>query len=178
MLINACDAGREGELIFRLIVQYAQDSTATTKAKGLGKGVQRLWMQSMTPQAIRDGFEKLRTDEQMQPLANAARCRSEADWLVGINGTRHDRVQFARWRLFPDHRGPGANADFVHRGGARRKNPQARVPRLLGNWASFGAAQGAYEGKWFNPNWKRTSKTPRSSSRPASGLEAGGQGHC
>ena len=45
-------------------------------------------MQSMTPQAIRDGFEKLRTDEQMQPLANAARCRSEADWLVGINGTR------------------------------------------------------------------------------------------
>src|SRR6218665_2034829 len=82
-LINACDAGREGELIFRLIEQYAQP------AKGkLNKPIQRLWLQSMTPAAIRDGFTKLRSDEQMLPLADAARCRSEADWLVGINGTR------------------------------------------------------------------------------------------
>ena len=82
-LINACDAGREGELIFRLIVQYAQP------AKGkLDKPVQRLWLQSMTPAAIREGFERLRSDQQMLPLADAARCRSEADWLVGINGTR------------------------------------------------------------------------------------------
>ncbi len=81
-LINACDAGREGELIFRLIEQYAGG------AKPLGKPVQRLWLQSMTPQAIRDGFEKLRSDKQMQGLADAARSRSEADWLVGINGTR------------------------------------------------------------------------------------------
>ena len=77
-LINACDAGREGELIFRLIAQHA-------KAK---QPVQRLWLQSMTPQAIRDGFANLRSDHDMQPLADAARCRSEADWLVGINGTR------------------------------------------------------------------------------------------
>ena len=82
-LINACDAGREGELIFRLIEQYA------TPAKGpLNKPIQRLWLQSMTPAAIREGFEKLRSDQQMLPLADAARCRSEADWLVGINGTR------------------------------------------------------------------------------------------
>jgi DNA topoisomerase-3 len=81
-LINACDAGREGELIFRLIEQYAGG------AKPLGKPVNRLWLQSMTPQAIRDGFTKLRSNAQMQPLADAARCRSEADWLVGINGTR------------------------------------------------------------------------------------------
>ncbi|MDP3133978.1 MAG: DNA topoisomerase, partial [Burkholderiaceae bacterium] len=81
-LINACDAGREGELIFRLIEQYAGGK------KPLGKPVQRLWLQSMTPQAIRDGFTKLRTDEQMRPLADAARSRSEADWMVGINGTR------------------------------------------------------------------------------------------
>ncbi|MFY8018314.1 MAG: toprim domain-containing protein, partial [Inhella sp.] len=82
-LINACDAGREGELIFRLILQYAQP------AKGpLNKSVQRLWLQSMTPEAIRDGFKNLRTDEALMPLADAARCRSEADWLVGINGTR------------------------------------------------------------------------------------------
>src|SRR5512138_708822 len=82
-LINACDAGREGELIFRLIVQYAG-----LEKKGHAKPVRRLWLQSMTPQAIRDGFEKLRTDEEMRGLSHAARSRSEADWLVGINGTR------------------------------------------------------------------------------------------
>jgi DNA topoisomerase-3 len=73
-LVNACDAGREGELIFRYIVQHAK-----TK-----KPIERLWLQSMTPQAIRDGFERLRTDRDMQPLAEAAKCRSEADWLVGV----------------------------------------------------------------------------------------------
>ncbi|MGL4667065.1 MAG: DNA topoisomerase, partial [Saezia sp.] len=78
MLVNACDAGREGELIFRLIAQYAK-----TKLP-----VQRLWLRSMTTQAIRDGFKQLRTDEEMIPLGDAARSRSEADWLVGINGTR------------------------------------------------------------------------------------------
>ena len=80
-LINACDAGREGELIFRLIAQYAFGDKPS-------KPVERLWLQSMTPQAIRDGFAKLRSDAEMQGLADAARSRSEADWLVGINGTR------------------------------------------------------------------------------------------
>ncbi len=77
-LINACDAGREGELIFRYIVQHTQSD----------KPIQRLWLQSMTPASIREGFASLRTDETMRPLADAAVCRSEADWLVGINGTR------------------------------------------------------------------------------------------
>ena len=77
-LVNACDAGREGELIFRYIVQYAK----TTKP------IERLWLQSMTPASIRDGFARLRSDKEMRPLADAAVCRSEADWLVGINGTR------------------------------------------------------------------------------------------
>ena len=66
-LVNACDAGREGELIFRNIVQYAKSA----------KPVQRLWLQSMTPAAIRDGFGALRTDATMRPLADAAVCRSE-----------------------------------------------------------------------------------------------------
>ncbi len=78
MLVNACDAGREGELIFRYIIQHA-------KAK---HPIQRLWLRSMTTAAIRDGFAQLRSDEDMLPLAAAATCRSEADWLVGINGTR------------------------------------------------------------------------------------------
>src|SRR2546428_6105282 len=77
-LINACDAGREGELIFRYIVQHAR----------IKKPIERLWLQSMTPQSIRDGFNSLRADKELLPLADAAKCRSEADWLVGINGTR------------------------------------------------------------------------------------------
>lgn len=77
-VVNACDAGREGELIFRYIVQYAKSD----------KPSQRLWLQSMTAAAIRDGFAQLRTGESMNPLADAAVCRSESDWLVGINGTR------------------------------------------------------------------------------------------
>jgi len=77
-LINACDAGREGELIFRYIVQYS-------KAERI---IKRLWLQSMTPTAIREGFQQLRDDASMRPLADAAVCRSESDWLVGINGTR------------------------------------------------------------------------------------------
>jgi len=77
-LINACDAGREGELIFRLIVEFAQSA----------KPIRRMWLQSMTPQAIRDSFAAMRTDVQMQPLAAAARARAEADWVVGINGSR------------------------------------------------------------------------------------------
>src|SRR5213083_2872887 len=77
-LINACDAGREGELIFRYIVKHT----------GARQPIQRLWLQSMTPAAIREGFAALRTDEELRPLADAAVCRSESDWLVGINGTR------------------------------------------------------------------------------------------
>ena len=77
-LINACDAGREGELIFRYLVQYAR----------IKKPIERLWLQSMTPGAIRDGFARLRRDDDMRSLADAAKCRAEADWLVGINGTR------------------------------------------------------------------------------------------
>ena len=77
-IINACDAGREGELIFHYVVQFAKS----------GKPVRRLWLQSMTPQAIRDGFRQLRTAEDMRGLQDAAVSRAESDWLIGINGTR------------------------------------------------------------------------------------------
>jgi DNA topoisomerase-3 len=77
-LINACDAGREGELIFNYIAQHSKS----------GKPVQRLWLQSMTQGAIRDGFSRLRPGREMEGLGDAAVCRSESDWLVGINGTR------------------------------------------------------------------------------------------
>ena len=77
-LVNACDAGREGELIFNYITQHAAN----------GKPVERLWLQSMTPQAIKEGFMRLRKGAEMRGLGDAAVCRSESDWLVGINGTR------------------------------------------------------------------------------------------
>src|SRR5690625_243137 len=77
-VINACDAGREGELIFYYIYTLSKSKLP----------VKRLWMVSMTPAAIRKAFEELRDEEEMQPLVDAARCRSESDWLIGINGTR------------------------------------------------------------------------------------------
>ena len=78
LIINACDAGREGELIFRYLVKLA----------GIRKPLKRLWLQSMTLQSIKSAFDRLRTDAEMIPLAEAAVCRSESDWLVGINATR------------------------------------------------------------------------------------------
>jgi DNA topoisomerase-3 len=78
LVINACDAGREGELIFAYIYDI-------TKAQ---QPVSRLWISSMTTQAIQDGFAHLREGAQMKPLEAAARSRSEADWLVGMNATR------------------------------------------------------------------------------------------
>src|SRR5918994_2176375 len=77
-VVNACDAGREGELIFTHIYETSET----------GKPVDRLWINSMTKAAIRDGFEKLRPADQLGPLRDAARSRSEADWLVGMNATR------------------------------------------------------------------------------------------
>lgn len=150
-LINACDAGREGELIFRLIVQYAGG------AKGkVDKPVRRLWLQSMTPQAIRDGFDKLRSDQQMQGLADAARSRSEADWLVGINGTRAMTAFNSRdggFFLTTVGRVQTPTLSIVVE---REEKIRKHVPRDY--WevrATFAAAAGSYEGKWFDPAYKK-----------------------
>ena len=145
-IVNACDAGREGELIFRLIEQYAGG------AKPLGKPVSRLWLQSMTPKAIRDGFGTLRTDKQMQPLADAARCRSEADWLVGINGTRAMTAFNSR------------DGGFFLTTVGRVQTPtlsvvverEEQIRKFISRdyWeihATFGALAGEYAAKWFDP---------------------------
>jgi DNA topoisomerase-3 len=151
-LINACDAGREGELIFRLIVQYA----ANSEKKPTVKPVQRLWLQSMTPQAIRDGFEKLRSDTQMQGLADAARSRSEADWLVGINGTRAMTAFNSRdggFFLTTVGRVQTPTLSIVVE---REEKIRKHVSRPY--WevkATFDAVAGQYEGKWFDPKWKK-----------------------
>src|SRR5215208_2321395 len=149
-LVNACDAGREGELIFRLIEQFAGG------AKPLGKPVRRLWLQSMTPQAIREGFEQLRSNKQMQGLANAARSRSEADWLVGINGTRAMTAFNSRdggFFLTTVGRVQTPTLAIVVE---REEQIRKFVSRAY--WeihATFLAEAGDYPGKWFDAKWKR-----------------------
>ncbi len=145
-IINACDAGREGELIFRYIARHAKTS----------KPIQRLWLQSMTPTAIRSGFERLRADGELLPLADAATCRSESDWLVGINGTR-------------------AMTAFNSKSGGFHKTPVGRVqtPTLAilvereekikrfvsrNYWevhGTFGVAEGEYPGRWYDEKFTR-----------------------
>ncbi|HTD90753.1 MAG TPA: DNA topoisomerase III [Burkholderiales bacterium] len=148
-VINACDAGREGELIFRYIASHA----------GSKKPVKRLWLQSMTAGSIKEGFKHLRTDEEMLPLADAAVCRSEADWLVGINGTR-------------------AMTAFNSKSGGFHKTPVGRVqtPTLAilvereekikrfvpkDYWevhATFGVSQGEYAGRWIDEKFAKAKK--------------------
>jgi DNA topoisomerase III len=154
-LINACDAGREGELIFRLIEQYAGTGTGD-KAKPLGKPVSRLWLQSMTPQAIRDGFDSLRSDKQMQGLADAARSRSEADWLVGINGTRAMTAFNSRDGGFFLTTVGRVQTPTLAVVVEREEQIRAFISRDY--WevhASFAAEAGEYPAKWFDPKWKK-----------------------
>lgn len=166
-LINACDAGREGELIFRLIEQYAGG------AKPLGKPVKRLWLQSMTPQAIRDGFDALRTEQQMAGLASAARSRSEADWLVGINGTRAMTAFNSR------------DGGFFLTTVGRVQTPtlslvverEEKIRKFISRdyWeihATFGAEAGEYPAKWFDPKWKKGEDVEMRADRVWSAAEA------
>jgi DNA topoisomerase-3 len=145
-IINACDAGREGELIFRLIQQHSKSKHP----------VRRLWLQSMTPAAIRDGFEHLRSDKQMLPLADAARCRSEADWLVGINGTRAMTAFNSRDGGFFLTTVGRVQTPTLSIMVEREEKIRKHVSRDY--WeikASFAAQAGEYEGKWFDPKWKK-----------------------
>lgn len=77
-LVNACDAGREGQLIFHYIRRYLK----------LRQPADRLWISDLTPETIRKGFDALRSDEEFMPLTKAAVARSEADWLIGMNASR------------------------------------------------------------------------------------------
>jgi DNA topoisomerase-3 len=145
-VINACDAGREGELIFR----YIMDAT------GCKKPVQRLWMQSMTQGAILDAFKKLRSDSEMQPLADAAKCRSESDWLIGINSTRALTALNSRhggFRLTPVGRVQTPTLSILAK---REREIAAFVPRTY--WeaiALFEVPGGRYQGRWIDESFKK-----------------------
>src|SRR3954454_24212989 len=155
-LVNACDAGREGELIFRYLVQHAKAN----------KPIERLWLQSMTQQAIRDGFSKLRADKELLPLADAAKSRSEADWLVGINGTR-------AMTAFNSKEG-GFYLTTVGRVQTPtlailvEREDKIRAFTARDYWevhARFGAKGGEYAGRWFDAEFKKDDDAERKPER-------------
>src|SRR5436190_3718414 len=155
-IINACDAGREGELIFRYIAQYT----------GTKKPIKRLWLQSMTSEAIRDGFARLRSDAEMQPLASAARSRNEADWLVGINATRAFTLRLSGGRgstvTSLGRVQTPTLAIIVERENKIKEFKPREVHEIVG---TFRPAAGEYDGRWFdeafNKEEEETERTKR-----------------
>lgn len=145
-VINACDAGREGELIFHNIM----------KISGVKKPVQRLWLQSMTQDAIRAGFAALRPSQEMEDLAAAAICRAESDWLVGINSTRAltavnsgDRG----FQLTPVGRVQTPTLAILSEREERIRN---FIPKTYYEvHAIFSVEAGEYAGRWFDPHFKK-----------------------
>ena len=146
LVINACDAGREGELIFAYLYQLTKCTLP----------VKRAWMQTMTTGGIQDAFKNLRDGEQLAGLADAARCRSESDWLIGINGTRA-----LTKRMFGSRAGNVASVGRVQTPTlaivyARELEIRNFKPRDF--WrvtATFSVAKGDYEGVYQRPNFKK-----------------------
>lgn len=152
MLVNACDAGREGELIFRNIIRYGK----------IKKPLKRLWMQSMTDDAILEAWSALKSDEDMANLADAAVCRSESDWLVGLNSTRALTVLQSGaggFNITPTGRVQTPTLALLV---ARQKDILNFTPEEYSEVrATFKAKAGHYEGKWFDADWKKDEKAPQ-----------------
>lgn len=145
-IINACDAGREGELIFRNTIRW----TGTTKP------TRRLWLQSMTPEAIRIGFEHLRSEREMQPLADAAISRAESDWLVGINATRALTSFNSRTGGFQKTAAGRVQTPTLAILAAREEKIRSFKPRTYFEVsADFGVQAGSYRGRWFDENFNK-----------------------
>jgi DNA topoisomerase-3 len=146
-IINACDAGREGELIFRNIV----------RAAAAKQPLSRLWLQSMTPEAIRDAFGHLRTDAEMLPLADAAVSRSEADWLVGINSTRAlTALNTKAMGGFQKTTAGRVQTPTLAILAEREEKIRAFEPRQYFEvYGDFGVAAGSYRGRWFDATFKK-----------------------
>ncbi|MCK6375477.1 MAG: DNA topoisomerase III [Zoogloea sp.] len=145
-LINACDAGREGELIFSFIVQHS----------GSTKPVQRLWLQSMTAGAIRDGFAQLRAAADVEGLRQAAVCRAESDWLIGINGTRAMTAFNSKTGGF--HLTTVGRVQTPTLAIVVEREEKIRAFKPTDYWeleASFGCQAGAYVGRWFDEGFKK-----------------------
>src|SRR5581483_4591473 len=145
-IINACDAGREGELIFRNLI----------RASGVKKPIRRLWLQSMTPESIRAAFDHLRSDDEMQPLANAAVSRSESDWLVGINSTRALTAFNSQGGGFTKTTAGRVQTPTLAILVEREEKIRAFEPRAYWEvFGDFGVAAGSYRGRWFDAAFKK-----------------------
>lgn len=145
-LINACDAGREGELIFNYIVQHAKSD----------KPVRRLWLQSMTATAIRDGFDRLRAARELAGLADAAMSRAESDWLIGINGTRAMTAFNSKTGGF--HLTTVGRVQTPTLAIVTEREERIRKFKSRDYWeleARFGAEKGAYLARWFDESFKK-----------------------
>ena len=150
-IVNACDAGREGELIFRYIMEIGN----------IEKPVKRLWMQSMTTGSIMSAWENLRSDESMKPLADAAKCRSESDWLVGLNATRALTCFNSRHGGFNITAAGRVQTPTLAILAAREEEIQAFVPEAYFEvHGTFGVAAGDYLGKWIDPAFKKDKDKP------------------
>jgi DNA topoisomerase III len=150
-IVNACDAGREGELIFRYIMDIGK----------IHKPTQRLWMQSMTNNAILEAWENLRSDEQMRPLADAAKCRSESDWLVGLNATRAFTCFNSRHGGFNITAAGRVQTPTLSILATREAEIRAFTPEpYFEVHANFGVAAGEYLGKWIDEAWKKDESKP------------------
>jgi DNA topoisomerase III len=148
-VINACDAGREGELIFQNLYQLSKSKLP----------VKRAWMQTMTSEGIREAFHALRDGEQMAGLADAARSRSESDWLIGINGTRAITKRFYGSRagnVASVGRVQTPTLAIVFNRELEIRNFQSRDYWRV--TATFQIATGTYEGVYQKPNFKKDEK--------------------
>ena len=154
-IINACDAGREGELIFRYVMQVA----------GADKVIKRMWMQSMTNNAILNAFGSLRDDQEMIPLAEAALCRSESDWLVGLNGTRALTAFNSRHGGFNVTTAGRVQTPTLVILSEREREIRNFIPQDY--WevhSEFETDNGSYKGRWFREDFKKD--TDNDQSRP------------
>ena len=154
-IINACDAGREGELIFTYIIKYVWNQSVAKKT------FRRLWLQSMTTEAIKTGFNNLRKDTEMTALEDTALCRSESDWLIGINATRALTGFNSRrggFFLTPCGRVQTPTLSLLVKRERVRLGFSPRPYSTL--LATFSHVGGAYAGKWIDPAFVRDQNAP------------------
>jgi DNA topoisomerase III len=150
VIINACDAGREGELIFKYILRYVWNKSVARKT------FKRLWLQSMTKDAIKVGFANLRDNEEMHALEDAALCRSESDWLVGLNATRALTGFNSRKGGFFLTSCGRVQTPTLSLLVKREQFRLAFEPRdYFTLQATFSYLDNSYIGKWINPEFKK-----------------------
>jgi DNA topoisomerase-3 len=155
VIINACDAGREGELIFKYIIRFVWNNSVAEKT------FKRLWLQSMTADAIRNAFASLRENSELLPLEDTALCRSESDWLIGINATRALTGYNSRkggFFLTPCGRVQTPTLSLLVK---RERARLAFVSRPYWNLHGlFACKDQTYEGKWIDAAFAKEASDP------------------